>query len=129
MQLTHRRRRKRFVVSVFLADEPVERSNTDRLYIPLTRLFNGSMTATDDREAAAKAWIRHVGQYRRQRLIALRAPDEIADAQVDLARVVNDLIPSSLCPAEGGYMLDNQCEAWFISVRCSRLVVKQRTEQ
>ena len=129
MQLPYRSRRRRFVVSIFLANEPVEIPNTDRLFIPLTRLFTGSMAATNDREAAAKVWIKHVGKYRLQRLTALHAPKEIVDAQVDLARVANDLIPSSLFPADGGYMLDNQCETWFISVRRPNLTVKQRTEK
>jgi hypothetical protein len=109
--------RKRFLVSIYLADEAIEYPRTDRLSIPLTRLFGGTVVATNDRLAAARAWIRHVGKYRHDRLVALRAPGHLVNIEAKTDRVANQLVPASLCPADGGYLLDNGVEVWLISVR------------
>ena len=110
-------RRKRYVVSVYHADDAVEFPMSDRLSIPLIRLFGGTVVAENDRMAAARVWINKVGQFRQQRLDALGDPVAIRYAEVDPHSVASQLIPSSLCPDAGGYMLDNLVEVWFISVR------------
>lgn len=109
--------RKRFLVSIYLADEAIEYPRTDRLSIPLTRLFGGTVLAANDRSAAARAWIRHVGQHRHDRLVALRAPAPFVNAEVDPHSVANQLVRSSLSPDVSGYMLGNGVEVWLISVR------------
>jgi hypothetical protein len=53
---------KNFEVSLFHFDDPVQ-SEFDRFSIPLTRLFSGVIEATDDKYAAARAWIDNVGTY------------------------------------------------------------------
>ncbi len=108
---------RRFLVSIYLADEAIEFPRTDQLSIPLTRLFGGSVVAEDDRSAAARAWIRHVGQHRHDRLVALRAPKAFVEAEVDSRSVANQLVRSSLCPDFSGYLMDNGVEAWVICVR------------
>lgn len=52
MHLSLRGDRKRFVVSIFLADDAVEFPQTDRLSIPLTRLYGGTIYAEDAKWAA-----------------------------------------------------------------------------
>lgn len=116
MRLSSSVNRKRFVVSIFLVDQLVEFPLTDRLSIPLTRLYRGSLYGEDSRWAAARAWIRHVGQYREKRLEDLKAPRGIVMAQVDVSSVANRLVETSLCPVHSGFMLDNGVEAWLISV-------------
>lgn len=73
MQLSSGGPRNRFVISIFLADEPIEFPHTDRLSIPLTRLYGGTIYAEDAKWAAARAWVKHVGTYRYERLVDLEA--------------------------------------------------------
>jgi len=112
-----RQRRNRYVVSIFLADDVVEFPMNDRLSIPLTRLFGGTVRADDNRTAAAQAWIQHVGKYRHDRLVAFRAPTTHANAEFEPSVVAKQLVPASLCPVDGGFLLDNGVEVWLISVR------------
>jgi hypothetical protein len=111
------RSHKRFLVSIYLADEAIEYPRTDRLSIPLTRLFGGTVVAANDRLAAARAWIRHVGQHRHDRLVALRAPGHLVNIEAKTDRVANQLVPVSLSPVDGGFFFDNGVEVWIISVR------------
>ncbi len=110
-------RRKRYLVAVYLADDMVECPISDRLSIPLIRLFGGTVLAENDRMAAARVWFDQVGRFRQQRLEALGAPIAIRDVGASPRSVANQLIPSSLCPDVGGYLIDNGVEAWMISVR------------
>ena len=109
--------RKRYLVAVYLADDAIECPISDRLSIPLIRLFGGTILAENDRMAAARVWLNQVGRFRQQRLEALGAPIAIREAEDNPRSVANQLIPSSLCPDVGGYLLDNGVEAWLISVR------------
>lgn len=117
MRVTRRSDRKRFVISIYLVDEAVEFPQNDRLSIPLTRLFGGSVLAEDDKLAAATAWIRHVGQYRYERLVGTQAPRILAIAEVQKSVVASRLAPSNICPVDSGFIMDNGVEAWLISVR------------
>tara|TARA_R110002096_G_scaffold292954_1_gene487393 strand:- start:188 stop:514 length:327 start_codon:yes stop_codon:yes gene_type:complete len=105
------------MVSVYLADDMAECPISDRLHIPLIRLFGGMILAENDRMAAARVWFDQVGRFRQQRLEALGAPIAIRDAGANPRAVANQLIPSSLCPDAGGYLLDNGIEAWLISAK------------
>ncbi len=109
--------RNRYMVSVYLADDVAECPISDRLSIPLIRLFGGTILAENDRMAAARVWFDQVGRFRQQRLEALGAPIAIRNAGANPRAVANQLIPSSLCPDAGGYLLDNGVEAWLISIR------------
>ncbi|WP_339911807.1 hypothetical protein [Symmachiella dynata] len=110
-------RRKRYLVAVYLADDLAECPISDRLSIPLIRLFGGTVLAENDQMAAAYVWFDQVGRFRQQRLEALGAPIAIRDAGASPRAITNQLIPSSLCPDAGGYLLDNGVEAWLISTR------------
>lgn len=117
MHLSLRGDRKRFVVSIFLADDAVEFPQTDRLSIPLTRLYGGTIYAEDAKWAAARAWVKHVGRYRHEQLVDLKAPRKIAIAEIEPCLVALRLTESTLCPRDCGFILDNGVEAWLISVR------------
>ena len=108
---------KRYLIAVYLADDAIECPISDRLSIPLIRLFGGTILAENDRLAAARIWFNQVGRFRQQRLEALQAPVAIRDAEDNPRSVANQLIRSSLGPHVGGYLLDNGVEAWLISVR------------
>ena len=103
------------MVSVYLAYDVTECPISDRFSIPLIRLFGGTILAENDRMAAARVWFEQVGRFRQQRLEALGAPIAIRDVGASPRSVANQLIPSSLCPDAGGYLLDNGVEAWLIS--------------
>lgn len=109
--------RKRFVVSIFLAEDAVEFPHNDRLSIPLTRLFGGTVYAEDAKWAAARAWVKHVGKYRYEKLVNLEAPRNIAVAEIEPCLIALRLTKSVLCPVDAGFVLDNGVEAWLISVR------------
>lgn len=111
------KRTPRFVVSIYLADAPVNTAIDGRLSIPLTCLFTGTTVAEDGRMAAARKWIQHVGKYRRERLVALAAPQHVYESETEAEDVAMQLKPSSICPGDSGYLFDNFVEAWFISVR------------
>ncbi|WP_339908959.1 hypothetical protein [Symmachiella dynata] len=108
-------RRNRYMVSVYLADDVAECPISDRLSIPLIRLFGGTILAENDRMAAARVWFDQVGRFRQQRLEALGAPIAIRKVGANSRAVANQLIPSSLSPDPGGYVLDNGAEVWLIS--------------
>ena len=107
-------RRKRYLVSVYLADDMVECPVSDRLSIPLIRLFGGTVLAENDRMAAARVWFEQVGRFRQQRLEALGAPAAIREAGASPRAVANQLIPSSLSSDARGFILDNGVEVWLI---------------
>jgi hypothetical protein len=111
-----RRHRNRYIVSVYHAGDTIEFARTDRLSIPLIRLFKGTIVTENGRRAAARAWISNVGRFRKRRLEVLGAPVTIREAVINPKSVSEQLIRSSLCPDTGGYMLDNLVEVWFISV-------------
>ena len=112
-----RPRRNQYIVSVYLADDVAECPISDRLSIPLIRLFGGTILAVNDRMAAARVWFDQVGRFRQQRLEALHAPIAIREAEDNPHSVANQLIPSSLIPDVGGYLLDNGVEAWLLSAK------------
>ncbi len=117
MHLSRRSDRKRFVVSIYLAEDAVEFPHNDRLSIPLTRLYGGAVYAEDAKRAAAKAWIKQVGRYRHERQIDLEAPRMLAVSEVAPSLITQRLTESILCPVDNGFILDNGVEAWLISVR------------
>ncbi|QDT50522.1 hypothetical protein Pan258_46010 [Symmachiella dynata] len=109
--------RNRYMVSIYLADDMTECPISDRLSIPLIRLFGGTILAENDRMAAARVWFDQVGRFRQHRLEALGAPVAFRDTGANPLAVANQLIPSSLSPDVGGYLIDNGVEAWLISTR------------
>ena len=116
MHLSRRSDRKRFVVSIYLAEDAVEFPHNDRLSIPLTRLYGGAVSAEDAKRAAAKAWIKHVGRHRHERLIDLESRT-LAVSEIAPSIIIPRLTESILCPVDNGFILDNGIEAWLISVR------------
>ena len=106
---------KTFEVSLLHFDEPAQ-SDSDRLNIPLTRLFSGVAEATDEKYAAARAWIDNVGTHRWERLDDMKAPDVIRSSQVDAKAIAEQLISTSIWADGIAFLLDNQVEAWLISV-------------
>lgn len=117
MYVTRRSDRRRFIVSIYLAEEAIEFPHNDRLSIPLTRLFGGTVYAEDVKWAAARAWVRHVGTYRYERLVNLAAPRNVVLSEVEPHLVALRLTETILCPVDTGFILDNGVEAWLISVR------------
>jgi len=117
MHVTRRSDRRRFIVSIYLAEDAVEFPHNDRLSIPLTRLFGGTVYAEDAKWAAARAWVKHVGTHRYERLVNLEAPRNVALSEVEPCLIALRLTESILCPADAGFILDNRVEAWLISVR------------
>ncbi|MEQ8787439.1 MAG: hypothetical protein RIC55_14140 [Pirellulaceae bacterium] len=115
-----RNRPSRYLVSVYLADGPIEFPMTDRLSIPLTRLFRGNAFAGNERLAAARIWCHKVGRYLNQRLGGTVGDRITGDAGVDPDSVADRLVPSRLCPPYGGYLLEDHWETWLISVRRAR---------
>jgi hypothetical protein len=107
----------RYTVSIYHVNEIIEFDRNDQLSIPLTRLFQGTIIAENERMAAAHVWIRKVGNYRHRRLVALNAPFAIVDSEISPRSIAERLSRSSLCPDFGGYILDSRVEVWFISVR------------
>jgi hypothetical protein len=119
MQVSRPSHRRRFIVSIYLADEAIEFPHNDRLTIPLTRLFGGTCYGEDARRAAARAWVKYVGRYRYEKLAALNCPRLIAMAETEPSRVALRLTESALCPRGAGFVLDNGAEAWLIGVRAA----------
>ena len=111
---------KKYSVSLYLIDDPVE-DRSDRVSIPLTRLFAGLVEASDDRYAAARAWIDNVGTHRWEKLDRLDAPDVVRRWQVDPDAVVGQLVTTRNWLDDGTtYLLDIVAEAWLISVQESQ---------
>ena len=106
---------KNFEVSLFHFDEPVQ-NDSDRISIPLTRLFSGVIAATDEKYAAARAWIDNVGTHRWEKLDDMEAPDAIRSWHVDPKAVADDLVSTSIWTDGIGFLLDNQVESWLINV-------------
>lgn len=117
MQVSRPSHRKRFVVAIYLADEAIEFPYSDRLSIPLTRLYGGTIYGEDAKWAAARAWVKHVGRYRYEKLVTLNSPRLIAISEIEPCLVALRLTDSILCPRDAGFVLDNGVEAWLISVR------------
>lgn len=117
MQVKRSSDRRRFAVSIYLADEAIEVPHRDRLSIPLTRLYGGTIYGEDAKWAAARAWVKHVGRYRYEKLVTLEAPRNVALSEVEPCLVALRLTESVLCPVDAGFILDNGVETWLISVR------------
>lgn len=67
--------------------------------------------------SSARAWVKHVGTYRYERLINLEAPRNVLLSEVEPCLIALRLTASILCPVDAGFILDNGVEAWLISVR------------
>ena len=67
-----RHRRNRYMVSVYLADDVAKCPISDRLSIPLIRLFGGTVLAENDRMAAARVWFDQVDNGVEAWLISIR---------------------------------------------------------
>ena len=111
-----RRRKSSFRVVIYLASDVVEQRTPDRAVIPLVSLFAGTLSAWDERAAAAAAWVREVGSYRYRRLIALSAPPEVAVASIDETEVAEQLTEFSSFTGGTAFLLDNAVESWLMSV-------------
>ena len=106
---------KNFEVSLFHFDDTVQ-NESDRFSIPLTHLFSGVIEATDDKCAAAMAWIDNVGTYRWERLEDMKAPDTIRSWHIDLNAIAAELVSTRIWTDGIGFLLDNLVEVWLISV-------------
>jgi hypothetical protein len=106
---------KDFSVTLYHFDEAVE-IEFDRASLPLTRLFSGVIEATDEKFAAARAWIDNVGTHRWEKLDAMQAPPYIRSWQVDPKALGDELVETSIWQEGITFLLDNRVETWLISV-------------
>lgn len=106
--------------NLLCSDDPgaSRREQTDASsLLSVVRLGSAIVAAGDERLAAAKGWIVCVGVDRRAKLEDLRAPQAVIEAETDVWLISRGLSRTSLCPGGGmGFQLDNQLEAWVISV-------------
>jgi hypothetical protein len=86
----------------------------DRLVHSASHLGSTTVTASDDQEAAAKAWIEFVGKARAEELIEMDAPVEIITDHTDVQAVMAQLRKSAVEPAQ--YELFNRFEVWYFRV-------------
>ena len=106
-----------FQTTVYLVNEFTGSSVSDQFSIPLTRLQQGSFDEIDEKMAAAKAWIEAVGQYHKEKLELMGAPQMIQEAAESQAFVVSKLEPLPICMnAEHTFVFNNGVETWLISV-------------
>ena len=106
-----------YQTTVYLVAEFAGSTITDQFSIPLTRLHRNEIEDLDEKSAAAKAWIEAVGQFRREKLEILGAPELIKDAEGSQSFVAGKLKSFPLClNAEWTFVFDNMAEAWLISV-------------
>lgn len=105
----------KFNVSLYHLGEATE-SQSDRTSLPMTRLFSGMIEATNEKFAAARAWIDNVGTYRWDTLDAMSAPPAVRSWQVDPKAVADELVATSIWKEGVAFLLDNQVETWMISV-------------
>jgi hypothetical protein len=106
-----------FQTTVYLVNELAGSSISDQFSIPLTRLRRSSEEEIDEKMAAAKAWIGAVGQYHKEKLELMEAPQMIQDAADSQAFVVGKLETLPIClNAEQTFVFNKGAEAWLISV-------------
>ena len=109
-----------FCATVFAVYCPADFDKMGFPYLRLQVLHNVSVKASADREAAAKAWIKCVGQERGRRLQEENGSDAIRRLQTDLEGIQSLLVPTTLCPGSG-YQFDDGNSVWFVNVQPSDL--------
>ena len=105
-----------FTVTVYHGDDPDEDAAFfgDKLIHFASHLGSTTVSATDEREAAAKAWIQIVGRVREERLKKLDAPTLIVAHQTDVGAIFDELRTTAVDTAL--YELYNGAEVWYFRV-------------
>ncbi len=106
----------KFTVTVYHGDDPEDNvlAYDDKIIHSATRLGSTTVSASDEREAAARAWIRLVGEARAEYLKNLSAPAVIIAHETDACAIMEDLRESALDVAD--LELFNLVEIWYFCV-------------
>ncbi|MDB2685914.1 hypothetical protein N9Y42_01775 [Mariniblastus sp.] len=106
-----------FQTTVYQINEFAGSSMSDQFSITLTRLAINSYDEVNEKMAAAAAWIETVGQFHKEKLRQLDAPESIIEMAESQAFVVGKLELLPLClNAEQTFVFSNVAEKWLISV-------------
>lgn len=105
-----------FAVTVYHGDDPEDNVPVydNQIVYSATRLGSVTVSASDEQEAAAKAWIQIVGRAREEFLKNLNAPAVIIAHETDLGAIAGELRPTAIGMAM--YELFNGCEVWYFRV-------------
>ena len=106
----------KFTVTVYHGDDPEDNVlvYNDRIMHSATRLGSTTVSASDEREAAARAWIQLVGEARAEYLRNLSAPAVIIAHETDVRAAMENLRESALDAAD--LELFNLVEIWYFCV-------------
>ena len=98
------------------SEESEEQDNFcyDRLVHTASHLGSTTVTASDEHEASAKAWIEFVGKARAEKLIKMDAPMSVITCHTDVRAVMDEVRPTAVDPAH--YELFNLFEVWYFRV-------------
>jgi len=86
----------------------------DRLVHTASLLGSTTVTASDEHEASAIAWIEFIGNARAEKLIKMDAPVSIITDHTDVLAVMKEVRPTAVDPAH--YELFNLFEVWYFRV-------------
>jgi len=107
----------KFTVTIYHGDDSEDDvpACRDKLMHSASRLGSTTVTAKDEREAAAKAWIRLIAPPRVERMKELKTPPVVITYTTDLAAVTADMRDSAL----GGVCCElfNRCEVWYFCIK------------
>jgi hypothetical protein len=113
---------KLFTVTVFHGEDPEDDDSDDipayddrDLMYSGVRLGSTTVSASNEREAAARAWMELVGEARVEKLKQLNAPAVVIAHQKDLRAIADDVRESAL--GRANYELFNGVEVWFFQVK------------
>jgi hypothetical protein len=110
---------EQFDVAVFHGENPYDDDDSDdvpayNLNYSAMRLGSATVSARDEREAAARAWIQLAGEARVERLKELNAPAHCIAHETDVRAIAAELRESGFSRA--GLELYNGCEVWFFCI-------------
>jgi hypothetical protein len=113
---------RHFNVTVFHGEDPEEDDDSDDvpayddrdLIYSGMRLGSTTVAASDEREAAARAWIELAGEARLEKLKELNAPASVIANATDVRAIAADVRKSGL--GRANYELFNGVEVWFFAV-------------
>ena len=86
----------------------------DRLVHTASLIGSTTVTASDEHEASAMAWIEFIGNARAEKLIKLDAPVEVITDHTDVRAVMDEIRHTAVDPAH--YELFNLFEVWYFRV-------------
>jgi len=106
----------KFTVTIYHGDilEDDVPVNDVKLIHSASRMSSITLSASDEREAAAKVWIQVVGRAREARLKELNAPELIIAEQTNVRAIADQLRTTALCMAM--FELYNGAEVWYFRV-------------